>query len=83
MLIFLPAKKTCDLACVNVGAIPEALSTLGGGDVPQAGAVVQTAAGNKVSQIMEGNPPHGLSVVCVGRHTPLLLKAPQVDARVT
>lgn len=57
---------------------PEALPTLGGSDVPQSRAVVQTAAGHKVTQVVEGHSPHCLGVVAVGGHTPLLLKAPQL-----
>ena len=64
-------------------AAPEALPALGGCDVPQASAVVQAAAGHKVPQVVEGHPPDRLGVVCVGGHTALLLKAPQLDTRVT
>ena len=60
-------------------AAPEALPALGGGDVPQASAVVQTAAGHKVPQVVEGHTPHCLGVICVSGNTALLLKAPQLD----
>ena len=57
---------------------PEALPALGGGDVPQASAVVKAAAGHKVAQVVESHPPHSLGVVTVGGHTALLLKAPKL-----
>ena len=77
------SKHESESQALCCSCVPEALPALGCGYVPQARAVVQAAAGHKVSQVVESSAPHSLRVVAVGGHTALLLKAPQLDARVS